>query len=171
MAMVDSEPDLSKVLLWSDFLSADLPDPDDKEFGNIYYKRASEFLASHDFCAAIKKSYIAMIYPGVIGVFLFRIENKSTFGEWVWVFVGDIPPAVFSLSIGRNPGMALDAYLGEMDMWVDAVKKGEAVDDLVPVNAPPTKEYADMLLSRLDFIGEKILMEDYKDDLEYDPNE
>jgi hypothetical protein len=160
------EPDLKKVQLWSAFLEMNRPDPLDREYGLEYYGRARKFLESYEFCASIKESYIAMLYPKIIGMYLFKIENRSTFGEWVWVVVGDIPPCVLPISAGRSPGMVLDAYLGEMDKWVEAVNEGNPVDDLFPVNAPRTKEYADMLLGRLEFIGERILMKDYNDDVE-----
>lgn len=169
--MTNIEPDMSKVMPWQKFMDSEYANPDDKEIGPGYYERAYNYLKSYDFCAGIQEAYVAMLYPGILGMFLFKIENRSTFGDWVWAIVGDIPPAVFSTSVGRTPGMVLDAYLGEMDAWVEAVQQDMPVDDLIPVNAPPTKEYADMLLSRLEFIGERILMEEYKDDLEYDPDE
>ncbi len=67
--------------------------------------------------------------------------------------------------------MALDAYLGEMLDWVEAVDEGRSVEDLLPVNVPPTKEWADNLRRRLDFIGNKILLAEYRDQLGYDPDE
>ena len=165
MAMVNVEPDMSRVMQWQAFLDSEFANPDDKEIGPEYYEMAIDYLESYDFCAGVKESYVAMLFPGILAMYLFKIENRSTFGDWVWVVVGDIPPAVFSTSAGRKPGMVLDAYLGEMDTWVQAVNKGKPVDDLIPVNAPPTKEYADMLGSRLNFIGERILLAEYKDDL------
>jgi hypothetical protein len=165
------EPDLSKVQPWSEFLSLQLPDPLDREYGEKYYSRATDFLKTHTWCADIKESYIGILSPKIIAVYLFRIVNRDTFGDWVWVIVGDIPPAVLPIAAGNVPAMALDAYLGEMDVWVEAVDKGRPIDDLIPVNAPPTKEYAERLRWRLDFIGEKILMADYEDDLGYDPDE
>jgi hypothetical protein len=165
--MTNIDPDMSRVMSWQKFIESEYANPDDKEIGPEYYERARKYIESYDFCAGIKEAYVAMLYPGIIAMYLFKIENRSTFGEWVWVIVGDIPPAVFSPSVGRTPGMVLDAYLGEMDVWVEAVNEGKPVDKLIPVNAPPTKEYADMLLGRLEFIGERILMEEYKDDLDY----
>jgi hypothetical protein len=51
-----------------------------------------------------------------------------------------------------------------MSEWVDAVKNGRPVDELIPVNVPPTMEYADMLENRLNYLDTEILI-DYKDDL------
>jgi hypothetical protein len=112
-----------------------------------------------------------MYYCKIFGVFLFKIKPAKDFSEWFWAFVGDIPPAVLSIGAGSNAAMALDAYLGEMDRWVEAVHEGESVEDLLPVNMPPTKEWADNLQRRLEFIGNKILLAEYRDQLGYDPDE
>jgi hypothetical protein len=67
-----------------------------------------------------------------------------------------------------NPASALDAYIGGMQSWVDAVRSGGSVDDRIPVNVPPTAEYADLLDRRLKFLDEKILP-DYSQDLSRPP--
>ena len=85
--------------------------------------------------------------------------------------VGDIPPAILPIGAGSNAAMALDVYLGEMQEWVEAVDEGRSVEDLLPVNVPPTKEWADDLRGRLDFIDNKILLAEYRDQLGYDPDE
>jgi hypothetical protein len=51
--------------------------------------------------------------------------------------------------------------------WVDAAEKGESVANLIPVNVPATKENANMLKARLDFLDAKILFE-YQEDLKND---
>ena len=48
--------------------------------------------------------------------------------------------------------------------WVDAAQKGKSVANLIPVNVPATKENAEMLRTRLDFLDKNILSE-YEDDL------
>lgn len=40
---------------------------------------------------------------------------------------------------------------------VDAVRAGESVEELIPVNARPTPEYAAMLAGRLAFIRENLI--------------
>lgn len=44
-----------------------------------------------------------------------------------------------------------------MQKWVAAVRSGQMVEQLIPVNAPPTRQYADMLDSRLAFIRDELL--------------
>jgi hypothetical protein len=159
------KPDLSKVMSWSTFLKSDY---NDKDGGKELYLRAKSFLELYDWCRGIKESYVGMIYPEILGIFLFNIIPGEDVREWIWAVVGDIPPALLPLAAGENPAMVLDAYLGEMQRWVDAVRAGKSISGLLPVNAPPTKEYAEMLGSRLEFIGEEILMTEYEDDLRDD---
>jgi len=33
---------------------------------------------------------------------------------------------------------ALDGYIAEMQSWVDAVRAGDSIDELIPVNAAST---------------------------------
>ncbi|HET7731895.1 MAG TPA: hypothetical protein VFK48_17880, partial [Usitatibacter sp.] len=52
---------------------------------------------------------------------------------------------------------ALRAYIGEMRRWVEAVKAGKPVTELIPVNGAPTRDNAMALESRLAFIEREIL--------------
>lgn len=166
-----TEPDLSNVIPWETYLTFEIEDQEERECAEEYYLRAREFLESHRFCRGVKESYIGMYYCKIFGIFLFRVDAEKKYSEWIWAFVGDIPPAILPIGAGSNAAMALDDYLGEMQEWVDAVDEGRSVDDLLPVNAPPTKEYANLLRGRLEFIGERILMAEYRDQLGYDPDE
>lgn len=110
------------------------------EWGNI----TSEFLGAH--------------FDGIFSIFLFGIEpGRDDVDRWVWVFVGDIPPAYITCEDARNPYEALDGYIGAMEEWVRAARDGASVADRIPVNAPATPEYAAALDSRLKFLDEKIL--------------
>ena len=46
-----------------------------------------------------------------------------------------------------------------MTLWVDAVRRGVSLDDIIPVNAPPSRVNVDDLASRLDFLQNEILDE------------
>ena len=50
------------------------------------------------------------------------------------------------------------------EISIDAAKTGRTVEGLIPVNVPPTPEYAKQLESRLTFLDKKILIY-YTDDL------
>jgi len=75
----------------------------------------------------------------------------------VWVVVGDLPPAYLAHEPGDSWQDALRGYAEEMGEWVSAVGAGASVDDLIPVNVPATREYADMLASRLEFIRTRLV--------------
>jgi hypothetical protein len=95
----------------------------------------------------------------IFAVFLFEIKHKyDPTEDLMWVIVGDIPPAYL---VGRegpeDPPDALATYIELMEEWVDAVRSGKPTDDLIPVNVPPTRTYAEQLASRLDYLREHFL--------------
>ena len=158
---MNAEPDLSKVVLWSTYLASE---PDDRDLIEMHFSDAKGYLQYFDWCLEIQESYIGMLYPGILAVFLFRIVPGEKADEWIWIIVGDLPPAYLTVDICPNPATALDGYIGAMQEWVDAAFGGKSVADLIPVNVPATREYAELLQSRLEFLDERILSE-YQDDL------
>jgi hypothetical protein len=140
-------------------------DEEETQLLSDMHVEASKYLRSFDWCEEILKSYYGIGVGGIFGVFLFKIEPKSKdVDDWIWIIVGDLPSAYITAEESPNPACALDAYIGAMSEWVDAVKNGRPVDELIPVNVPPTMEYADMLENRLNYLDTEILI-DYKDDL------
>ena len=128
-------------------------------------QEARTFLESHPWCKGVKRVYSGFAYPGVVAVFLFQlIPGHKDVDEWVWVIVGDVPPAYITCDVAPNPAAALDAYIGAMEKWVNAAKNERPVDGLIPVNVPPTKTYAEQLEGRMKFLDGQILSL-YKDDL------
>ena len=119
---------------------------------------ARDFICSNEWCERIKHQYLAFGVGGVVAVFLVEITPQSEdVDTHLWVVVGDLPSAYIVVEDNPTAADALDAYCSEMETWVEAVKKGESVDGLIPVNAPPTHEYAEQLNSRLGFLRSKIL--------------
>lgn len=96
----------------------------------------------------------------MLGVFLFEIEpSRSGVDKYVWIVVGDIPPAYVDVESGENPREVLESYVAIMRDWVDTVFQGESVEDCYPVEVPATKEYAEMLENRLDLLDTFIMEE------------
>lgn len=161
--MMARQPDMSKVT------PIDAPsgaDPSESQGIAALTKAAKNYLTAFQWCGSIRESYAGLTIPGVIGVYLFRIAPSTPDAdEWLWVVVGDVPPAYITLDSSPNPATALDAYIGAMREWVEAVGAGQSVDGLIPVNAPATPHYAAMLESRLAFLDRKVLSE-YAGDLE-----
>jgi len=126
---------------------------------------ARKFINIFKWCSGIKEEYLGIGLGEIISVFLFKIEPAfDGVDEYIWIIVGDIPPAYITCEKSPNAACALDGYIGAMEEWVNAVHDGKPVDDLIPVNASPTKEFAAMLDERLKFLDKEILS-NYQDDL------
>jgi hypothetical protein len=121
-------------------------------------KEAETFLHSFSWCRSITESRFGLGVGGVVAVFLFKIVPvHADVDDWLWVVVGDLPPAYLVTDDNPNPASALEAYVAEMDAWVTAVESTQSVDDLIPVNVPATPENARQLRSRLEFLNSEII--------------
>jgi hypothetical protein len=122
------------------------------------FEEAKRYLLSFHWCGGIDESYMGIGVGGVIGVFLFKIRpTQDDIDEWLWVIVGDVPPAYITALYASDPDEALKGYLNEMTKWAEAAKRNSSVDDLIPVNVPPTPENAKLLESRLELLKEELL--------------
>jgi hypothetical protein len=92
---------------------------------------AYEYISTQQWCERVDRQYLAYGLGGVIAVFLFQIIPRFK----------DVDKCNCS----------------EMEAWVEAVRNGESVDELIPVNAAATPEYAEQLNGRLEFLRSKIL--------------
>lgn len=132
--------------------------PEDTALLQAMHKEAQTFILGFDWCKGIVESYFANGVGGVVAVFALKILPQDvTIDEWFWVIVGDIPPAYIVAKDNPTPAAALEAYIEEMTRWIKAVRAGESIRELIPVNTPPTKESASMLERRLLFLEREIL--------------
>jgi hypothetical protein len=121
-------------------------------------KQSKAFLHSFDWCRSIEQGWFGWGIGKVCAVFLFRITpSRRGVDRWLWVIVGDLPPAYLVVDDSPTPKDALKTYIGLMQHWVDAVNEGTSVEDCIPVNAPPTKANARALGSRLEFLRRRVL--------------
>lgn len=125
-------------------------DIEDTVLLNGHRKYAEEWLTSFRWCKGVKQCFFACGVGGVLAIFLVRIEPASQdVDEYLWVVVGDVPPAYLVTDDAQTPAEALEAYRELMQAWVDTVRANKSVSDCVPVNAAPTLENADALEKRL----------------------
>ena len=121
-------------------------------------REARDYVTSFKWCRSVKATYAAIAIPGVVGVFLFQIDPAGPdVDACTWVIVGDLPPAYITPEVARNPVEALEAYIAEMDAWVEAVRGGRSVADLIPVNIPSETRFAEMLATRLGLLREEVV--------------
>lgn len=119
--------------------------------------QANEFLDTFSWARDRKNIWLAYFVPTVIGIFLVELDPQGRdIDQFIWVIVGDIPPAYLSPVYAKSPKDALDGYMGEMDAWADAVEKGESTEDLIPVNGAPTMANVEMLRGRIEFLAREI---------------
>jgi hypothetical protein len=128
---------------------------------------AREYLQSFAWCMSIRDAYFGDGVGAVVAVFLFHIEPSSPdVDEWLWVIVGDIPPAYLVIDDNTTPSLALQGYINEMSKWVKQAKSGKSTAKAIPVNKPATKENALLLEGRLKTIEEIILPRFRVDEIE-----
>ena len=133
-------------------------DDEDTAMLRDMFVEASSFLTSHYWCTGILESFFGMGIGKVVAVFLFCIAHeRPDVDSWLWVVTGDLPPAYLVCDDAPDAGSALQRYVEEMRRWVDAVRAGHPLDDVIPVRAEATFEHADMLASRLDFLEGEII--------------
>jgi hypothetical protein len=119
---------------------------------------AREFICGQAWCEQIDRQLLAYGIGKVVAVFLIQITPRSEdVDAWLWVVVGDLPPAYIVVEDNPTAADVLDAYCFEMEAWVEAVENGESVEELIPVNAPATLEYAEQLSGRLKYLRSTIL--------------
>jgi len=119
---------------------------------------AREFLLSFKMVPKYPMFLVWVGRGGVCAVFFFEIVPISKkVDKWLWVIVGDLPPAYLVVDASPTPLAALANYVDLMQEWVNAVKDKQSVDDCIPVNVPATREYASLLERRLNFLRKEFL--------------
>jgi hypothetical protein len=132
--------------------------PEDTNLLRSMAREAESYLCSFAWCQSVEKRYFGAGVGGVVGVFFFRIRpSRLGVDEWLWVIVGDLPPAYLVTDQAKTPSEALRVYIHEMRRWSDLAKSGRTSPDVISVSVPPTPEYAGQLVSRLRFLEEEIL--------------
>ena len=67
-------------------------------------ENAETFLKSFSWCLAIRESFFGAGVGKIIAVFLFRISPaRPDIDEWLWVIVGDLPPAYLVTECSKDP--------------------------------------------------------------------
>ncbi len=75
----------------------------------------------------------------------------------MWVVVGDLPPVTMDTSETPTPALALKLYFAICQDWAETVLSDGDLLECHPIRAAPTKEHAEMLLGRLEFIREELI--------------
>jgi hypothetical protein len=126
---------------------------EDKDAIRKAAKEAIVYCTSFSWCKAVLDSYFGGGVAGVFAVFLLHIvPARDGIGDWMWVVVGDIPPAFLPLEDADSAQMVFETYLRGMSRWVEFArqgKSGSAKDGVPPVDIKATPEAAELLHQRL----------------------
>lgn len=121
-------------------------------------QEAREYLLSFHWCKAIQKEWFGWGVGGVAAVFLFEIDAANAdVDKLLWVIVGDLPSAYLVVDESPTPLDALRTYLELMQEWITAVREGKLTEECIPVNSAETRENADALENRLNFLKQEFL--------------
>jgi len=128
-----------------------------QEFKGLHLD-ARSYIESFHWHGQIKSEYFGIGVAYIVAVFLFElIPAQPSVDKFLWVVVGDIPPAYLVTDDAPEPIDALRTYISLMREWVEAVKAGKPIEDLIPVNAAPTMENAADLESRLNHLEKHVV--------------
>jgi hypothetical protein len=119
---------------------------------------AEAYVGSYRWTPPIEKLTLAFGIGPIIGLYLMRFApgGKPEDRER-WVVVGDLPSMHFETDNTPEPWLALKLYCAIAQDWADNVLAGRDLSDSYPINAAPTKEHAQMLLDRIDFIRKEFI--------------
>jgi len=133
-------------------------DAEDTALLQASYLEAKDYLLSQKWCLGIGEMYFGAGLGDVVAVFLVAIDPVPTdVDEWLWVVVGDLPPAYLVLDDCPTPIEAVQTYISLMQDWVDLARDGVSSVDVIPVVVPATPENAELLQVRLDFLSSFIV--------------
>ena len=108
--------------------------------------------------APISDLVLAFGVAPILALFLVRFERpRKPEDAERWAVVGDLPPMHFETDDTPTPALALRLYCAIAQDWADNVLEGRDLSDSYPIEVAPTREHAEMLLSRIDFIRREII--------------
>ncbi|HMK74476.1 MAG TPA: hypothetical protein VK454_14105 [Myxococcaceae bacterium] len=131
-------------------------DPEETELLKQLHARAERFLRSFAWCRSVCAGYFGGGVGRVVGLSLFLIDPVGHTDRWLWVVVGDLPSAYLVIDEPKSPRTALEVYCRQMSDWIAAVLAGAGLEGVYPVAAPPEREYAEMLRTRVEFLRRRI---------------
>lgn len=157
----DSVRNLAEIELAGEEIAADLvpiskisgDDETDTELLRKMAEDAKQYIASFAWCETVLDSFLAGGFGGIFAMFFLHIRPaRAEVDPWLWVMIGDIPPAYLPLTDSHSPAEAFRTYVNGMSKWVELARKGEtgSVEQGVPpVNLPATPEWAERVNQKL----------------------
>jgi hypothetical protein len=129
-------------------------DEEDTALLRVMFDAARQYISSFSWCEAVLDSYFGGGVGGIFAVFFFHIRcSRVDVDPWIWIVVGDIPPAYLPLSDCDSPREVFRTYIHGMSRWVEFARKGQpgaaTPRDVPPIDVPPTTEWAERLNQKI----------------------
>jgi hypothetical protein len=120
---------------------------------------ARRYLRSFKWAPEIQSQTLWFGVGDVIAVFSFTFATAidRTKDDELWVVVGDLPAAYLVVNEGEGPRAAVATYCKLMSQWCAAVESDESTGKTFPIEAQATKENAELLRRRIEFIEQELL--------------
>lgn len=137
-------------------------DPEEQRDLEKLEAEARAYVGSFRSAVPIADMPLAFAVPPILAVFLVRfarpIERGELAGETeMWLVVGDLPSMTFETEAAPTPADALRLYCAIAQDWAETVLNGGDLAACYPIPVEPTREHAEMLLSRLEYIREEFV--------------
>jgi hypothetical protein len=121
-------------------------------------ERARRYLDTYRWTPPITDLVLAFGVAPIIALFLVRrAPGGRPEDAERWVAVGDLPSMHFETDDTPTPALALQLYCAIAQDWAENVLAGRDLSDSYPIPVAPTREHAEMLLSRIEFIRTKLI--------------
>jgi hypothetical protein len=119
---------------------------------------ARRYLLNQKWCFGIRSMYFGTGLGSIAAVFLAELDQPADgVDEWLWVVVGDVPPAYMIVDVCSTPIAALEAYVELIKPWVDLAREGKQSVEVFPVSMLATPENAEKLQKRLDALTATVI--------------
>ena len=136
----------------------DYTSPEEVEALAALEAEAWAFVDSYRWNPPIADLPLAFAVAPILGLYLMRFEpgGKPEDAERC-VVVGDLPSMHFETDDTPTPALAMRMYAAIAQDWADNVIAGRDLSDSYPIEVEPTREHAEMLLGRVDFIRNELM--------------
>ena len=123
-------------------------------------EEARSYILSHSWCDSITGTYFGGGVGGILAIFLFNIAtSRPEVDSWMWIVVGDVPPAYLPLQDCHSPKEVFTTYVNGMTRWTRLARKGQsgtAEKEIPPVNLPSTPYWAETVKNKLQLLNELV---------------
>lgn len=114
---------------------------------------AGVFIRSFPWCTTVLESFFGGGVGGIFAIYFFHIRSsRPDVDPWIWIMIGDVPPAYLPLTDCGSPAAAFRSYMHGMSKWVDFARNGRVgtpAEGVPPVNVPSTPEWAERVNQQL----------------------